>query len=235
MRVFQLHLVITQIRRIRTAQAISSQSNTFEEYILQLQSDIIAQSQQLDGSGATFCTDSWTRPNGGFGITSVLEGGDIVEKAAANISVIQGILSPTRAQAMSERGRDINPNGGQPYSAQAMSLVFHSAHPMIPTLRADVRRFEVEGHAWFGGGCDLTPFYVFEEDFSEFHQHWKDVCDAHDQGLYTEYKSWCDKYFYIPCRKEHRGVGGLFFDDVDEGNDSFNVEQVSTMYDVVLV
>lgn len=82
---------------------------------------------------------------------------------------------------MSSRGRDsIDPGGGQPYSAAAMSLVFHSAHPLIPTLRADVRLFEVEGRAWFGGGCDLTPFYLFDQDATQFHGFWKEICDRHD-------------------------------------------------------
>ena len=109
-----------------------------------------------------------------------------------------------------------------------MSLVFHSAHPHIPTLRADVRVFEVEGQKWFGGGCDLTPFYVHEEDFREFHGYWKDVCDGFtpDGSSYEKYKAWCDEYFYIPARKEHRGIGGLFFDDLDDDEgDERDVEE----------
>lgn len=183
-------------------------------------------------SNAKFVTDRWERENdSGFGITRVLEGGDVVEKAASNVSIIRGTLTKARAQAMSSRGRPtIDPNGGQAYSAAAMSLVFHSAHPHIPTLRADVRVFEVEGQKWFGGGCDLTPFYVHEEDFHEFHGYWKGVCDAFtpDGSSYDAYKAWCDDYFYIPARKEHRGIGGIFFDDLDDesvGTRATNAEE----------
>lgn len=174
----------------------------------------------------------------GYGITAVLEGGDLLEKAAANISVVRGSLSAARAAAMSSRGRaGIDPAGGQPYSAVAMSLVFHPAHPLVPTLRADVRLFQVRprrrhgacmfkqppavavlpaaaghqprsqthapvrrcrrlqvaGQSWYGGGCDLTPAYLFDEDASEFHGYWKGVCDAHDPRLYAEHKDWCDR------------------------------------------
>ena len=204
-------------------------SDTFEHYILELQRKIIADAEALDGSGQRFIHDRWERspgnPNGGYGITSVLEGGNILEKAAANISVINGILSPERAKMMSSRGRhSVDPEGGQPYAAAAMSLVFHSAHPLIPTLRADVRLFEVEGRQWYGGGCDLTPFYLFDDDVHEFHTFWKEICDRHDSKLYPEFKEWCDRYFYIPARKEHRGVGGLFFDDLDAAVESYDVE-----------
>jgi coproporphyrinogen III oxidase len=107
-----------------------------------------------------------------------------------------------------------------------MSLVFHSGHPFVPTLRADVRRFEVDGREWYGGGCDLTPFYLYEDDVAEFHGYWKRTCEAHDAQLYPEFKEWCDRYFYLPARKEHRGVGGLFFDDLDAAEASYDVEEV---------
>jgi coproporphyrinogen III oxidase len=117
---------------------------------------------------------------------------------------------------MSSRGRSaIDPAGGQPYSAAALSLVFHPAHPMVPTLRADVRAFEVAGSRWLGGGCDLTPCYLFDEDIGQFHRHWRKVCDAHEKNVYPEFKAWCDRYFYLTARKEHRGTGGIFFDDLE--------------------
>ena len=100
----------------------------------------------------------------------------MIEKGAANVSIIRGTLTPQRAQAMSSRGRGIDPAGGQPYRAAAMSLVFHAASPMVPTLRADVRVFEVGEERWYGGGCDLTPAYLFDEDAQEFHTSWKQVC-----------------------------------------------------------
>eukprot|EP00892_Ulva_mutabilis_P000804 jgi/Ulvmu1/10724/UM068_0010.1 len=204
----------------------------FEEYVLDLQKDIKSRAERIEsGSRKVFIDDRWDRGesgNNGYGITSVLEGGDVLEKAAANISVIKGVLTPERAVVMSSRGRDgIDPEGGQAYSAVAMSLVFHSAHPFIPTLRADVRLFEVGEEAWFGGGCDLTPNYLshthpdapsatdLTPDISAFHTFWKDLCGEHSPALYPRYKRWCDDYFYIPCRKEHRGTGGIFFDDLD--------------------
>lgn len=165
-----------------------SPDDTFERSILDTQRAIMAGAERLDGSGATFLHDRWERSpgnsNAGYGITSVMEGGNVLEKAAVNISVISGVLSSERAKAMSSRGRDcIDPGGGQSYSAAAMSLVFHSAHPFIPTLRADVRLFEVEGRTWYGGGCDLTPFYLFEADAREFHAYWKGVCDKYDPSV----------------------------------------------------
>ncbi|CAG9461334.1 unnamed protein product [Pedinophyceae sp. YPF-701] len=197
----------------------------FKDYVLDLQSRILAAGERIESSsGAKFLHDRWERdpadPSAGFGITCVLEDGDVLEKAAANVSIIEGVLTPERAQAMSSRGRaSIDPAGGQPYAAAAMSLVFHSKHPFVPTLRADVRLFRVGGEEWYGGGCDLTPSYLDEADARAFHAHWRGVCDQHSPALYPEYKAWCDKYFYIPARKEHRGVGGIFFDDLASSAD----------------
>ena len=176
--------------------AVAGQTSTFEEFLLDTQQRIIQATEALDGSGARFVHDRWERspgnPNAGYGITSVLEGGSVLEKAAVNVSIVGGVLTPARAKAMSSRGREgIDPEGGQSYSAAAMSLVYHSAHPHIPTLRADVRVFDVAGQQWLGGGCDLTPFYVREGDFGEFHQFWRALCDRHGPQLYPEFKQWC--------------------------------------------
>ncbi|KAL4859143.1 Oxygen-dependent coproporphyrinogen-III oxidase [Chlorella vulgaris] len=211
---------------------LQATATDFEDYILDLQSRIIQGAEELDGSGLRFQHDRWTRsadnPNAGYGITS------------------------ERARAMSSRGRAaIDPAGGQGYSAAAMSLVFHSAHPLIPTLRADVRLFEVEGLVWYGGGCDLTPFYLDDGDVRQFHGFWKQQCDKHSDKastrlcwwgnngaalgckLYPAFKAECDRYFYIPARKEHRGVGGLFFDDIEAGPAAgYDVEQVMFVRDV---
>ncbi|KAG1663549.1 hypothetical protein FOA52_003177 [Chlamydomonas sp. UWO 241] len=182
----------------------------------------------MDGSGKAFRQDRWERepgnPNAGFGITAVLEDGAILEKAAANVSVIRGTLTAQRAAAMSSRGREgIDPKGGQPYAAAALSLVFHSGHPLVPTLRGDVRLFQVEGQAWFGGGADLTPYYLDDAHIAGFHTHWRNVCGRYSPGLYASCKSTCDDYFYIPARKEHRGVGGLFYDDMSSEEVGFDV------------
>eukprot|EP00798_Chlamydomonas_sp_ICE-L_P011603 gene11603-34307_t len=201
----------------------------FTKYIVATQESILQMAEQMDGSGKKFIRDKWERdpdnPNAGYGMTCVLEGGDLLEKAAANVTVVRGVLTPTRAQAMSGRGRsEIDPEGGQPYAAAALSLVFHCAHPMVPTLRADVRLFQVAGQSWFGGGCDLTPYYLIEKDAKSFHQFWKGICDKYKDGLYEQKKEVCDKYFYIPARKEHRGIGGIFFDDMSQGEVDFDVD-----------
>jgi len=203
------------------APAAAATAGTFQDYILDLQSRILATAEEIESaSGKKFVVDRWERnpvdPSAGYGITCVLEGGDVLEKAAANVSIIHGKLTPERAKAMSARGRaEIDPQGGQDYHAAAMSLVFHSRHPLIPTLRADVRVFSVQGLEWYGGGCDLTPAYLNERDSREFHSFWKAVCDRHGTELYPQYKKWCDEYFYIPARQEHRGVGGIFYDDLE--------------------
>lgn len=149
---------------------------------------------------------------------------------------------------MSSRGREaVDPKGGQRYEAAAMSLVFHTRHPMVPTLRADVRLFkarphttphsrsgssslsvslacQVEDDCWFGGGCDLTPSYLFDEDARSFHGYWRSLCERHHESLYPEFKKWCDEYFWIPTRKEHRGIGGIFFDDLPSSETRFSAE-----------
>jgi coproporphyrinogen III oxidase len=199
----------------------------FEDFVLTSQAALCDSIAKLDGSGASFSIDAWERSgdSAGYGRTRVLSGGALLEKGAANVSVVRGTLSPARAAAMSARGRPgVDPAGGQKYSAVALSLVFHAASPYVPTLRGDVRAFAVEGcgGAWVGGGADLTPAYLFEDDAAAFHAHWAALCDAHaapsdahsKRALYASYKAACDAYFYIPARREHRGAGGIFFDDV---------------------
>lgn len=207
----------------------SEQFARFAEFLLETQRDICQQAEISDGGPegcgddgekerTTFCYDSWERdaPTKGFGITRVLEGGELLEKAACSVSIIHGVLTPERAQAMSSRGRaNIDPQGGQSYSAAAMSLVFHTASPLVPTFRADVRYLEVAEEGWFGGGADLTPYYLNDQDIAEFHRFYKNICDRYDPQAYLRFKKWADDYFYIPMRKEHRGVGGIFFDDLD--------------------
>lgn len=142
----------------------------------------------------------------------VLQDGKIFEKAGVNISQVSGTLSESRAAAMTSRGRHIS--AGMSYEAAALSFVLHAQSPFLPTLRGDVRIFAAGGQAWGGGGCDLTIFYVDRPSFRQFHTHWRDVCDTFDPALYAQFKTQCDDYFYLPARAEHRGVGGLFYDDV---------------------
>lgn len=214
--------------KAQTKQAVASTSaDSFEEFVLTLQDRIVRQVQALDGMpDKGFRKDRWERgPGAGFGLTRVLEGGALLEKAAVNVSVVRGVLSPQRAAAMSSRGRSgVDPAGGQEYAAESLSLVFHPRHPMVPTLRADVRKFGVGTACWFGGGCDLTPAYLFADDAKEFHAFWAGVCAASGRGLYGEFKEWCDRYFFLPARGEHRGVGGIFFDDLVPGEQEYDVE-----------
>ncbi|CAM9542216.1 unnamed protein product [Sphacelaria rigidula] len=227
----------------------TQQFQRFSEFLLETQREICLQAEMADrgpigddgekAGGSTFCYDSWKRdaPTKGFGITRVLEGGELLEKAACSVSVIHGVLTAERAQAMSSRGRvNIDPRGGQAYSAAALSLVFHTASPLVPTFRADVRYLEVAGEGWFGGGADLTPYYLNDGDISEFHRFYKDICDRYDPQAYPRFKKWADDYFHIPMRKEHRGVGGIFFDDLDHvGNGEDGAKDVeSFVRDVAL-
>ncbi|KAH9325547.1 hypothetical protein KI387_005725, partial [Taxus chinensis] len=170
-----------------------------------------------DGSSRSFCTDKWLRgqdSSNGYGITRVIEDGNLLEKGAVNVSIVYGQLSEARAKAMSSRGRGIA--AGSYYFAGALSLVFHPQNPYVPTFRADVRYFEIDGgFGWFGGGADLTPCYLDVEDAQFFHHSLKKLCDQYDPSFYSQCKSKCDAYFYIPVRKQHRGIGGIFFDDLE--------------------
>ncbi len=180
-----------------------------------VQDDICAAIAEVDGQ--PFHEDTWEREGGGGGRSRVLQDGNVFEKAGVNVSVVYGELSPQAAREM---------GGGQKiedlsFFATGVSLVFHPHNPMAPTVHANFRYFErgdgsEPGSWWFGGGADLTPSYLFEEDAVHFHQTFKDACDKHHPDYYPRYKKWCDEYFYIPHRQECRGVGGIFFDDLHE-------------------
>lgn len=192
-----------------------------------------AMSQSASGASGTasFLRTPWERfdEHGArsHGVTAVLEAGLAWEKAAASVSVINGRLSAERAESLSEGAPGEAYASGEPYRACALSLVFHARSPLVPTLRGDVRLFEVPGRQerWYGGGADLTPCYLFEEDARDFHRFWRNMCrevmEAEEAApercgdiAYAEMKRACDDYFYIPARKEHRGVGGIFFDRI---------------------
>lgn len=129
------------------------------------------------------------------------------------MSVVEGVLSEERAKTLISRGRDIQT--GAPYRAAALSFVLHAQSPHVPTLRGDVRVFASGDSVWGGGGADLTIFYVDRPSFKRFHQHWRSVCDKVDRSLYDKFKQQCDDYFYIPSRAEYRGIGGIFYDDIE--------------------
>ncbi len=185
-------------------------------YLLQLQDDICHQLQQIDGSG--FHEDNWPYQNGeGGGRTRVLENGQVIEKGGINFSHIQGQTLPEAILSMKPELT------GFSFQAMGVSLVIHPLNPYAPTSHMNVRFFiaEKEGENpvwWFGGGFDLTPFYGFEEDCIHWHTMAYDACQGFGDDLYTRYKKQCDEYFYLPHRNECRGVGGLFFDYLNQWN-----------------
>jgi coproporphyrinogen III oxidase len=170
-----------------------------------LQQEICAALETADGTGR-FGSDAWERPGGGGGISRVLEDGALLEKAGVSFSDVGGDLPAGLAQRL--RG------DGPRFSATGLSVVLHPRSPMVPTAHVNVRFLARGGTAWFGGGADLTPHYLFDEDCVEFHRALRTVCDRHLPGRYPELKRAADAYFFLPHRAEHRGVGGIFFDEL---------------------
>ena len=181
----------------------------FYDYIQKLQDSITSKLEELDGI-ATFQQDLWEREEGGGGRTRVIENGAVFEKGGVNISKVHGPLPKSMQNYFGVDDVD--------FFACGLSLVIHPKSPMVPTVHANWRYFEMydkEGNIvdqWFGGGQDLTPYYLFEEDAAHFHAVCKKACDAHNPEFYRNYKKKCDNYFWNSHRNEARGVGGLFFD-----------------------
>ena len=183
-------------------------------YLLDLQERICAALEQADGT-ATFREDSWDREGGGGGRTRVMESGAVIEKGGVNFSHVFGDKLPASATAHRPE------LAGRTFQAMGVSLVIHPHNPYVPTSHANVRFFvaEKEGEEpvwWFGGGFDLTPYYGNREDCVAWHQAAKDACDPFGDDVYARYKKWCDEYFHLKHRDEPRGIGGLFFDDLNE-------------------
>jgi len=187
-----------------------------KKYLLSLQADICTQLEQVDGQ-ATFIKDEWEKPNGaGNGLTRVLTKGSAFEQAGVNFSIVHGDNMPVSATALRPE------LAGRSFTALGVSLVIHPNNPYAPTSHANVRFFVAEKDGedpiwWFGGGYDLTPYYGFDEDAVFWHQTAKTACDPFGEEVYPKYKKWCDDYFYMKHRDEQRGIGGLFFDDLNEG------------------
>ena len=187
---------------------------TVKAFLLELQDKICSGLEQADGQ-ATFVEDSWQRAEGGGGRTRVITDGAIIEQGGVNYSHVFGASMPASATAHRPE------LAGRSFHACGVSLVIHPKNPHIPTSHANVRFFiaEKEGETpiwWFGGGFDLTPFYPQLEDVKHWHQVAKDLCDPFGDTVYDDYKKWCDEYFYLKHRGETRGVGGLFFDDLNQ-------------------
>ncbi len=192
----------------------------FYAYIQNLQDRIVAGLEKADGQ-AKFKEDIWERPEGGGGRTRVIENGQVFEKGGVNISAVHGPL-PKAMQTYFNVG-DVD------FFACGLSLVIHPKNPMVPTVHANWRYFEMydkQGNTvnqWFGGGQDLTPYYLFEEDAKHFHQTCKNACDKHNPEFYPKFKKQCDEYFWNAHRNEARGIGGLFFDHCKASED-FSLE-----------
>jgi coproporphyrinogen III oxidase len=222
------------------ASSLKPMRQQVEEYILVLQDQIVSAFESLDPVSPSFKRDSWIREQGGKGISSVFAvppsssaSSSVLEKAGVNISIVHGTLPPKAiAQMRVEHASipyDATKQEGLPFFAAGLSLVVHPRNPHAPTVHANYRYFEItepvpEGSTepakvvawWFGGGSDLTPSYLYEEDARHFHSVLKAGCDKHGAGLYPAFKQWCDEYFYIPHRSETRGLGGIFFDDLTD-------------------
>ena len=200
---------------------MTSQKDRFYDYIQKLQDQICSALETADEQ-AQFQEDHWDRKGGGGGRTRVIENGAVFEKGGVNISAVHGELPDSmKAYFKVEEGS---------FFACGLSLVIHPKNPMVPTVHANWRYFELYkddgslADAWFGGGQDLTPYYLFEEDATHFHRTCKTACDKHNASFYSKYQEACDRYFWNAHRDEARGVGGLFFDYLKQ-TDEQSLEQ----------
>ncbi|XP_033326797.1 oxygen-dependent coproporphyrinogen-III oxidase [Megalopta genalis] len=209
-----------------------------EILVMKTQTDFCKSLESLEEPDCHFKTDRWTRKEGGGGITCVLQDGTVFEKAGVNVSVVTGTLPPSAVQQMRARGKKMQ-EGPVPFFAAGVSAVIHPRNPMVPTIHFNYRYFEVENSDgtvqwWFGGGTDLTPYYLNEDDVKHFHSTLKTACDKHNPSYYAKYKKWCDDYFLITHRGERRGVGGIFFDDLDEPSQNEAFQFVTSCAEAVI-
>ncbi|MEJ2553737.1 MAG: oxygen-dependent coproporphyrinogen oxidase [Gammaproteobacteria bacterium] len=184
-------------------------------YLLDLQERICGELEEEDGGDRRFREDAWDRPQGGGGRSRVLSDGKVFEQAGVNFSHVFGDRLPASATAHRPE------LAGRHWQAVGVSLVIHPHNPYVPTSHANVRFFiaekpEAEPIWWFGGGFDLTPYYGFEQDAVHWHATARDACTPFGEDVYPRFKQWCDEYFFLKHRDEPRGVGGLFFDDLNE-------------------
>ena len=183
-------------------------------FLIALQERIVKGIEQIDGQ--RFKRDVWQRPEGGGGVSCVLEDGNVLERGGVNFSHVFGTQLPPSASASRPE------LAGRNFEAMGVSLVFHPRNPYAPTVHMNVRFFLAPKHDaepvwWFGGGMDLTPYYGFAEDAVHFHSVCRRALEPFGADYHTRYKKWCDEYFYLKHRQEPRGVGGIFFDDLNEG------------------
>jgi len=185
----------------------SVRAERMHAFFLEVQDRIVEDLQRFE-TRARFGDDRWDREGGGGGRSRVIEEGEVWEKGGVNVSCVYGELSEAFASEL--------PGAGRQFVATGVSLVIHPRNPHVPTAHANFRYLEKgdDRHrvAWFGGGADLTPWILYEEDAVSFHRTWKGVCDRHAVADHARFKAWCDDYFHIAHRREARGVGGIFFD-----------------------
>lgn len=189
-----------------------------------IQDEICAALELTDGK-AHFEEEQWEREGGGGGRTRIIQNGDIFEKGGVNFSAVHGQLPHTMKKALNVEQDD--------FFATGVSIVIHPNHPMVPIIHMNIRYFEMPSSfkpgqqpvRWFGGGIDLTPHYVFEEDAKYFHNHLKSVCDSYYHDFYHRFKLWADDYFFIKHRNETRGIGGIFYDRLT-ANEELSLEQI---------
>lgn len=178
------------------------------DWFRSLQDQICSGLEKLDGK-SLFLEDKWQRPEGGGGRTRVIKEGDLIEKGGVNFSAVEGETPQKILDALSLPKSD--------FFASGVSIVLHPENPWVPIIHMNIRYFEMStGIWWFGGGIDLTPHYILDERAQEFHQELKSACDRHHPEYYPKFKAWADDYFFIPHRKETRGIGGIFFDRLSE-------------------
>jgi coproporphyrinogen III oxidase len=188
------------------------ETSKVKAFLLQLQELIVERLAQIDGK--PFLSDTWTRPEGGGGITRLIEDGNVFERGGVNFSHVTGNNLPPSASAHRPE------LAGRSFEAMGVSLVLHPRNPYCPTVHMNVRFFNAEKPGaepvwWFGGGMDLTPYYGFEEDAAHFHCTCRKALEPFGANYHSRFKKWCDDYFYLKHRKEPRGVGGIFFDDLN--------------------
>jgi coproporphyrinogen III oxidase len=191
----------------------SADASAVKSYLNELQDRITAALENTDS--VKFRRDVWERPEGGGGESRILSDGAVFERAGVSVSHVFGDKMPPSASSLRPE------IAGAPFEAMGLSLVFHPRNPHAPTTHCNVRFLVARPAAgpevwWFGGGFDLTPYYPYDEDVLHWHRTARDACQAFGPNLYEKYKSWCDRYFFLPHRNETRGVGGLFFDDLNE-------------------
>ncbi len=174
-----------------------------------LQNSICESLEKEDGI-AMFNTDAWNRPEGGGGISKILENGDLIEKGGVNFSSVYGKTPENIKKSFGYSSSN--------FYATGVSIVLHPKNPFVPIIHMNIRYFDMGSHWWFGGGIDLTPHYVDEVDASFFHRSLKEICDKHHDTFYYKFKKWADEYFFIKHRNETRGIGGIFFDRLNDSN-----------------